>query len=223
MNILQGLRAVALASGFKRGEFIGDTKLSPIIIRCHHHHHIAHEKIGPPHIILVSEQYFSEKLSGASLNYSTYVKELYALVRTLENWQYYLWPKEFVIHSDHESLKHIHSQAKLNKRHAKWVEFIESFPYVIKHKKGKDNIIVDALSRRYTMLSQLDFKMFGLETIKEQYVNDADFKDVLQHCIEGRTWNKFVLNDGFVFCANKLCIPEGSVFFCCCRRCMAED
>ena len=28
--------------------------------------------------------YFSEKLSGPSLNYSTYDKELYALVRTLE-------------------------------------------------------------------------------------------------------------------------------------------
>jgi hypothetical protein len=69
--------------------------------------------------------YFSEKLSGPSLNYSTYDKELYALVRVLETWQYYLWPKEFVIHSDHESLKHIRGQAKLNKRHAKWIEFIE--------------------------------------------------------------------------------------------------
>ena len=53
--------------------------------------------------------YFSEKLSGPILNYSTYDKELYALVRTLETWQHYLWPKEFVIHSDHESLKHIRS------------------------------------------------------------------------------------------------------------------
>ncbi|KAK1648970.1 hypothetical protein QYE76_066775 [Lolium multiflorum] len=155
--------------------------------------------------------YFSEKLSGPSLNYSTYDKELYALVRTLQTWQHYLWPKEFVIHSDHESLKHIRSQAKLNRRHAKWVEFIESFPYVIKHKKGKDNVIADALSRRYTMLSQLDFKIFGLETIKEQYLHDADFKDVLLNCKDGRTWNKFVLNDGFVFRANKLCIPDSSV------------
>ena len=57
------------------------------------------------------------------------------------------------------------SQAKLNRRHAKWVEFIETFPYVIKHKKGKENVIADALSRRYTILSQLDFKIFGLETI----------------------------------------------------------
>jgi hypothetical protein len=30
--------------------------------------------------------YFSEKLSGPSLNYSTYDKELYALVHVLETW-----------------------------------------------------------------------------------------------------------------------------------------
>ena len=145
------------------------------------------------------------------MNYSTYDKELYALVRTLETWKHYLWPKEFVIHSDHESLKHIRSQGKLNRRHAKWVEFIESFPYVIKHKKGKENIIADALSRRYTMLSQLDFKKFGLQMLKGQYEHDTDFKDVLLNCKKGQTWNKFVLNDGFVFRANKLCILASSV------------
>jgi hypothetical protein len=40
--------------------------------------------------------YFSEKLSGSSLNYSTYDKELYALVHVLETWQHYLWPKELL-------------------------------------------------------------------------------------------------------------------------------
>ena len=60
--------------------------------------------------------YFSEKLSGAALKYPTYDKELYALVRALETWQHY--PKEFVIHTDHESLKHLKGQHKLNKRHA---------------------------------------------------------------------------------------------------------
>ncbi|XP_071902760.1 uncharacterized protein [Coffea arabica] len=34
--------------------------------------------------------YFSEKLNGAALNYSTYDKELYALVRALETWRYTL-------------------------------------------------------------------------------------------------------------------------------------
>jgi hypothetical protein len=110
--------------------------------------------------------YFSENLSRPSPNYETYDKELYVLVCDLETWQHYLWPKEFVIHSDHESLKHIRGQEKLNKHHAKWVEFIETFPYIIKNKKGKDNVIADALSRRYTMLSQLDHNFFGLESKK---------------------------------------------------------
>jgi len=45
--------------------------------------------------------------------------------------------KEFIIHTDHESLKHLLSQERLNKRHVKWVELLEQFPYVIKHKKGR--------------------------------------------------------------------------------------
>jgi hypothetical protein len=161
--------------------------------------------------------YFSEKLSGPALNYSTYDKELY-VIRCLETWQHYLWPKEFVIHFDHESLKHIHSQGKLNRRQTKWVEFIESFPYVIKHNKGKENVIADALSRRYALLTQLDYKIFGLGTIKDQYVHDADFKDVLLHSQDGKTWNKFIFNDGFVFRANKLCIPASSIHLFCYRK-----
>ena len=50
--------------------------------------------------------YFSEKLNGVVLNYSICDKELYVLVRALQTWQHYLLPKQFVIHSDHESLKH---------------------------------------------------------------------------------------------------------------------
>jgi hypothetical protein len=38
--------------------------------------------------------YFSGKLSGARLKYSTYDKDLYALVRTLHTWQHYLWHRE---------------------------------------------------------------------------------------------------------------------------------
>ena len=62
--------------------------------------------------------YFSEKLSGVALKYPTYDKELYVLVRALETWQHYLWPKEFVIHTDHKSFKHLKGQHKLNKIHA---------------------------------------------------------------------------------------------------------
>jgi hypothetical protein len=143
-----------------------------------------------------------------TLNYSVYDKELYALVRSLETWKHYLLPKEFIIHSDHESLKHLKGQLKLNKRHAKWSEFIESFPYVVKYKNGKDNVVADALSRCHALLTQLDAKIFGLESIKDLYATDSYFVEPFSKCCAGKVWEKFHLHEGFLFRANKLCIPD---------------
>uniref|UniRef100_A0A2N9JBK9 CCHC-type domain-containing protein n=1 Tax=Fagus sylvatica TaxID=28930 RepID=A0A2N9JBK9_FAGSY len=154
--------------------------------------------------------YFSEKLNGAVLNYPTYDKELYALVRALETWQHYLWPKEFVIHTDHESLKHLKGQGKLNRKHAQWMEFIETFPYVIKYKQGKENIVADALSRRYALISTLNAKLLGFEYVKELYVNDDDFASVFAAC-EKAAFGKFYRIDGYLFRENRLCVPNSSM------------
>lgn len=124
--------------------------------------------------------YFSEKLYGTSLNYPTYDKELYALF--------------------------IRGQGKLNRRHAKWVKFIETFPYVIKYKQGKDNVVADALSRRYTLLNALDARMLGFEHIKSLYDDDSDFSSIFKAC-EKVSYGKFYKMHGFLFKENKLCIP----------------
>ena len=155
--------------------------------------------------------YFSEKLGGAQLNYPVYDKELYALVRVLEVWQHYLWPKEFIIHSDHEALKFLKCQSNLNKRHAKWVEFIESFPYIIKYKKGKDNVVADALSRKNMLLTHLDIKVPGLESLRDLYASDTDFAAAFAKCSDVKAWEKYHMHDGYLFRANKLCVPESSV------------
>jgi len=67
-----------------------------------------------------------------------------------------------VIYSDHDSLKFLKRQGKLNKRHARWVEFLEQFPYVIKHKQEKANIMANALSKRHSLLSILEKKFLAL-------------------------------------------------------------
>ena len=126
--------------------------------------------------------FFSEKLTGASLRYPTYDNELNALVRALQTWQHYLWHKEFVIHMDHESLKHLRVQNKLNRRHAKWLEFIETFPYVIRYKQGKENIVADALSRRYVLLNTLNARLLGFEHIKDLYQHDMFFVPFVESC-----------------------------------------
>ncbi|XP_073119633.1 uncharacterized protein [Henckelia pumila] len=154
--------------------------------------------------------YISETLSGVSLNYATYDKEFYALVRVLKTWQHYLRPKELVIHTDHESLKHLKGQQKLNKRHAKWVAFVETFPYVIKYKQGKENVVADALSRSYVLLTTLDSKFLGFEHVKELYVSDVDFGEIYASCMRGPK-DKFYLHDDYLFKEDKFCIPKSSV------------
>ncbi|KAG7529622.1 hypothetical protein ISN44_Un131g000100 [Arabidopsis suecica] len=92
-----------------------------------------------------------------------YIRELeiYALVRALETWQHYLLSKEFIIHTDHETLKHLKGQTSLKNRHAKWLEFVETFPYVIKYKKGKENVVANALSRRHALIATMKAKVMA--------------------------------------------------------------
>jgi hypothetical protein len=61
------------------------------------------------------------------------------------------------------------------------------------------------------MLSQLDCKSFGLETLKELYATDLDFKDAYENYREGRTWQKNVIYDGLLYRASKLCVTASFI------------
>jgi hypothetical protein len=92
--------------------------------------------------------YFSEKLNETKDKYYTYDKEFYAMIQALKKWRHYLIPKVFVLYSDNQALQFITRQEKLNQRHAKWVEFMQNFTFVIKHISGSVNKVVDSLSGR---------------------------------------------------------------------------
>ena len=151
--------------------------------------------------------YFSEKLNEAKRRYSTYDKEFYALVRALEHWRHYLVGAEFILHSDHEALKFIQGQHKLNPRHAKWVEYLQSFHFVIHHKSGQLNKGADALSRRYLLLSILETKVLGFEIVKNMYSIDEDLKEIFAKS-SSHPHGLFHIQDGFLFKGTRLCIPK---------------
>ena len=59
------------------------------------------------------------------------------------------------------------------------MEFIEIFPYVIHYKKGKDNVVADALSRRYALFSSLSAKVLDFKHMIELYkVKKSEFYDL---------------------------------------------
>lgn len=73
-------------------------------------------------------------------------------MRALDHWSHYLICKEFILFSDHEALKYINGKYKLNRRHAKWVEFLQGYTFHIKHKSGKQNQVADAKSKAFSAL-----------------------------------------------------------------------
>nr|GEU68731.1 putative reverse transcriptase domain-containing protein [Tanacetum cinerariifolium] len=56
--------------------------------------------------------YFSEKLTEPKSRYTTYDLEFYAVVQAVKHWCHYLFHKEFVLFTDHDSLRHIRTQDK---------------------------------------------------------------------------------------------------------------
>nr|KYP67622.1 Transposon Ty3-I Gag-Pol polyprotein [Cajanus cajan] len=87
---------------------------------------------------------------------------------------------------------------------------IEQFPYVIKYKKGKSNVVADALSRRYTLLSTLSSQILGFDNIRELYEKDLDFQSTYEQCLK-RAFDGFYIVDGYLFKMGKVCIPKGSI------------
>jgi len=106
--------------------------------------------------------YFSEKLSESRRRYSMYDKEFFVIIWALEHWIDYMIANEFILHSDHEAPKYIQVQHKLDSRHVKWVEYLQSFHFVIKHKSRKLNQGADALSRRRLLYFYLTHVFLGL-------------------------------------------------------------
>jgi hypothetical protein len=96
--------------------------------------------------------YESRNLKEHERNYATHDLELASIVHTLKMWRHYLMGKRFELRTDHSGLKYLFEQPTLNARKTRWLEFLSEYDFDIKHIKGKENKVVDALSRRVHLM-----------------------------------------------------------------------
>jgi len=76
--------------------------------------------------------------------------------------------------------------------------------------EGKSNVVADALSHRYVLLSTLENKFLGIECINEFYKHDDDFSHIYHMC--PRTPSKvYFKHDGYLIKDKRLCILKGSI------------
>ena len=93
--------------------------------------------------------YFSKKFNKHQKNYSTVEKECLSLILALQHFEVYLTSSSspIVVFSDHNPLTFIHKMKNKNQRLLRWSLLLQEYNLDIRHIKGKDNIIPDALSR----------------------------------------------------------------------------
>ena len=92
--------------------------------------------------------YESRNLKDHEKSYATHDLELAAIVPSLKMWGHYLMGRKFDLRTDHCGLKYLFDQPTLNARQARWMEFLCEFDFEIKHIKGKENKVADALSNK---------------------------------------------------------------------------
>ena len=88
------------------------------------------------------------KLKEHEKNYATHDLELTSIVHALKMWRHSLLGRIFELKTDHCGLKYVFYQPTLNSRQARWLEFLCEFDFEIKHIKGKENKVADALNRK---------------------------------------------------------------------------
>jgi len=91
--------------------------------------------------------FLSQKLNKAQKNYCTTELECLAALISVKKFRPYIEGHPFTIITDHASLKWLMSQKDLSGRLARWSLKLQGFDFNIKHVKGVDNVVPDALSR----------------------------------------------------------------------------
>jgi hypothetical protein len=117
--------------------------------------------------------YASRKLKKHEDIYATHDLELAAVMLALKLWRHYLVGKNFELKMDHESLKHLFTQRDLNARKRRWSEFMSEYDFGILYIKGKENVVVDALSRIPRIFSLVPLKVNLRERVLMQLHGDS--------------------------------------------------
>ena len=100
--------------------------------------------------------YYSKNLSLAECNYEIYDKKLLAIIRAFKHWWSELKLTELFIKmfTDHQALTSLMKDKELSRRQMRWVQKLVNFNFKIMYRSDKQNIKVDALTRRVDSVSR---------------------------------------------------------------------
>jgi hypothetical protein len=83
--------------------------------------------------------FHSRKFTAAEINYEVHNKELLAVVDSFAQWRHFLEgsPHQIIIYNDHKNLTYFQTARVLNRRQARWAQFLTRFDFKIIFCPGK--------------------------------------------------------------------------------------
>lgn len=115
--------------------------------------------------------FLSKSLTLRHQTLSTYEKELLVIVMATHKWHGYLQGHHFIIRTDHQSLKFLLEQRLSTLFQQKWLAKLMGLDYEICYKKGKENLVADALSRVHENDQQGE--LIEISTLQQIWLNDV--------------------------------------------------
>ena len=150
--------------------------------------------------------YLSRSLSRQEMKLSVTEKECLAVIWSVEKLRHYLDCVRFTVITDHASLLWLHRLKDPQGRLGRWQLRLQQFDYHLVHRKGKDHVVPDFLSRSVPVSVEsvdiLNPPDFGLTTDK-WYLTMLE--KVSQHPIKFSQWR---FENGILFKFVKPTIPE---------------
>ncbi len=106
--------------------------------------------------VLHSIVFYSKNMSSAECNYEIYDKKLLIIIRAFKHWWLELKLIDISIKMfiDHQALTSLIKDKKLSKRQMRWVQKLADFNFKIMYQSDKQNIKINALTRRADFMSR---------------------------------------------------------------------
>jgi len=91
--------------------------------------------------------YLSKKLNKHQRNYSTVEKEAFGLLFATRACSVYFGTSPVVVFTDHSPLQFLQRMSSCNQKLLRWNLELQEYNLIIKHRPGRENILLDLLSR----------------------------------------------------------------------------
>jgi hypothetical protein len=164
--------------------------------------------------------FFRHPFAARHLKLAAYERELISLVQVVCHWRPYMWGCQFLVRTDHFSLKYLLDQRLSTVPQHQWIIKLFRFDFTVEYRPGRLNTVADALSRRdaehtpevvdelsaMCVRSSLTFAFLG--DMHQAMARAPGAQDMLRRLGAGKLQAPWHFDDGLLLHSSRVFLPD---------------